>query len=80
MYPEFLKLFIWQDKGTFTETTNLIKDYWSYKTQTGYLRWSEFLTRMKPAIEVLEDTVKTTLKTLAFKDGDKDKDSSLLIG
>lgn len=80
MYPEFLKLFIWQDKETFTETANLIKDYWSYKTPTGYLKWSEFLIRMKPAIEVWESIIKTTLKTLSIKDRDKEEDSAVLIG
>ena len=81
MFPEFLKLFSWQDKEHFTKTMDLIKDYWSYKTPTGYVKWSDLLTRTKPAIEIWEESIKTALKNRAgnIEVGKKEKDSALLI-
>jgi len=81
MFPEFLKLFIWEDKEDFSKTMDLIKDYWSYKTPVDYVKWSELLSRTKPAIEVWEETLKTALKkrAVSIEVGTKEEDSGLLI-
>ena len=91
MFPEFLKLFNPKDKEDFTKTMDLIKDYWSYKTPLDYVKWSHLLTRLKPAIESWEETVKRAFENQtirvepAFKsiyvgESVKEEDAGLLIG
>jgi hypothetical protein len=80
MFPEFLKLFSYQDKETFAKTTELIKDYWSYKTPSGYIKWSHLFLNTQAAIEVTADLIDNAIKTGSFKSPDKVKDSALLVG